>query len=64
MTEAELKLQARLSAIEHCVGTLFALSYNAAGLSLEEIKSFQKIVLEALRSKSLVVGSDPALSDV
>lgn len=58
MTEAELKLAARLSALEYCIGTLFA-----ASLSAKEIKSYREIVLSNLRSQSLAIGPDPFLSD-
>lgn len=64
MFEEELKLQARLSAIEHLVGLALSFAHAAAGHSVEQVRQIHGVFLEVLRAQSLCTGGDPVLSDV
>jgi hypothetical protein len=63
MTEEEIKLQARLSAIEYSISLSLALTYENAKISAEQVRLLHEWILERLRVQPLYHGSDPAISD-
>jgi hypothetical protein len=62
MTEEELKLQARLAAIEYMVANLFHLLHRLGGSTPEQIQQTHEQVREVLRHAT-IRGVDPAQSD-
>lgn len=63
MTESELKLQARLIAIEYVLGNAVANIYALAGLSKANIEQMHKDA-KTLLSKETLPGADPAQADM
>jgi hypothetical protein len=61
-TEEEIKLEARLMAIEHMLTKLYASHYLAKGYSLDLIRSMHKLQLGRAREETFP-NANPALSD-
>jgi hypothetical protein len=62
MTEEELKLQARLAAIEYMVANLYHLLHRLFGSTPEQIQSTHEQARETLR-RATITGVDPAQAD-
>jgi hypothetical protein len=63
MDEKEIKLEARLTAIEHLLTNLYRITYQLAGFSSETIEAAHEQALKGLQVETFQ-GLDPALSDL
>lgn len=63
MTEAELKAEARLIAIEHLLANLFAIVYRLSGATEAQIAESQQAFLEK-EKWATVEGATPEQSDM
>ena len=63
MNEKEIKLAARLSAIEYMLAELFTKFYLAHGIAIEDVQKEHKAILESIRATKAPT-DDPAISDL
>lgn len=63
MNEAQIKLEARLIAIEYVIGKLAQLVYVKAGLSAEHVAILHGTIREGLKNET-IPGVDAAQSDL
>jgi hypothetical protein len=63
ISESEIKLDARLFAVEHMLGNLYVHFYKAIRVSDAEVAAAHEKLLESMRTDSLGL-SDPALNDL
>jgi hypothetical protein len=61
--EEQIKLEARLIAIEHLIINLYRITYDLAGASDETVEAVHKRALAELEQETFQ-GTDPALSDL
>lgn len=62
MTEAEIKAEARLLALEYLVIDLMRKNFLLSGATVEQLRAAQKRFLETLRMQTF--GGDPGWSDL
>jgi hypothetical protein len=62
MTEAELKMEARLLAIEYLVGNLYVLMFRMNRKGLNDISAAHQILRQQM-SRETIPGADPVQAD-
>ena len=64
MSEEEIKLRARLAAVEHVASTSLSLIYELMKLDAKAVDEIHRVLLDRLQTTQFVISDQPTLSDV